>query len=268
MPGTLEAKVWLQDGFTQDLLGHNSETFKPQLPKQYKFPISEVLPSQEDINKLLVQRETEVIARPADREMAVAAARPDDRDDMRNNTVTAHQLYEKRAHYDPETSRQVRPQNQKLKKRRKPQQVVAEEDLEEEGQEENQKEEEGNDGVAFSGKLKPQDFVIVEEKKAVNEGEKGLLYLATVLEIKPLIMHLWVVNEKKKITPTYSKVGRKKGKSEWYRTNQETTMPPAGYTPWDIGTDKWRILASSPTFSAEMKTLLESSLGPFSFYKD
>lgn len=206
-------------------------------------------------------------ALPADRQMAVASARPEDRKSMREGLETASEIFAKRAHYDPSTGHQVRPHK---KKKSQHSEVIDQEEQEEQEEEENQKEEDNN-GVDFTvpeTELRPQDFVIVEElKKAVKTEKKRSLYLAKVLQTNPLIMHLWIVNRYKKITPTYSKVSGKRT-VEWFRQTEGTPDPPAGFTPWDIGTDKWRILASSPTFSAEMKTLLESSVGPFSFYKD
>lgn len=106
--GTLESKVWLRDGFTQDLLGRDGKSFKPSLPERFLFPISEVLPPLELIEKCLVKRNTKVlVALPADREMAVAAARPVDRAIMRAGLETSRQIYERQAHYDPETGRQT-----------------------------------------------------------------------------------------------------------------------------------------------------------------
>jgi hypothetical protein len=47
MRGDLEAKIWNKDGFTQDLQGRDSSRFKPQLPEEFKFPITDVLPSKD-----------------------------------------------------------------------------------------------------------------------------------------------------------------------------------------------------------------------------
>jgi hypothetical protein len=209
--GSLESKVWLEDGFSQDLLGRDGNRFKPSLPKSFLFPISDVLPSPELIDQFVVKRNTEVpVALPVDQKLAVAAARPEDRDSMRSGLETVNQIYEKRAHYDPETDRQVRPRKKK-KKEQVVSQAKGEENSEEveeagdQGEEEGEGDGEGEVGIPHdTSEVKQHDFAIVEEK-CVRKKAKRQLYLARVLDpTPPITLYLWIINESKKITPTFA----------------------------------------------------------------
>lgn len=115
--------------------------------------------------------------------------------------------------------------------------------------------------------IQKHDFAIVEEKGLKRKvTAKRELYLARVLDpTPPITLHLWIINTKKKITPTFRNAKNK----EWYRKTEESRDPPnSGFKPWDIDTRDWNILASSPTVSDEMTSLLNESCGPFSFYDD
>jgi hypothetical protein len=200
----------------------------------------------------------------------VAQARKEDQKDMRKGKLTAKEIVPHRARY--EGVHQIRPRGQKrqgsvpwpdfteshleqtqprpptMKKAKISKQQGAQEPIEQE------------EVVSVA----VNDFCIVETRK-----EAGKLFLAQVMEKEsgqPVVLHLWVINADKKITPSYINNSTNR---EWWRKSKKGKKPPLGYSFYDIDTNDWRIIEADSAFTEAMqKQLSLANDTQFSFYDD